>query len=196
MQLPKTFIRGTTQERLQANFLMNFQFHFLMFSIIGLIGFGYSFYYKFVMGHPIFVPITELSQQGVPLLRPVLTPLQARRMFLHTALFEAFFGGILAGKINEAWLENFIAGFVKTDPANQLEQNFSGEKIYQAPLIGFVKGDDPLFQEYKRIIGPFHHTPQEVMAWAAKEQGVEAPDPQEIEIAMATCPEGGGIAPA
>jgi len=50
----------------------------------------------------IFVPITEMSEEGVPLLRPILTQVQARRVFLHTALFEAFFGGILAGKINEA----------------------------------------------------------------------------------------------
>jgi len=85
-------------------------------------------------------------------------------------------------KIDESWFGNFIADFVKTDPGNQLEQNFSREKIYQPPLIGFAKGDDPLFQEYKRIIGTFHHTPLEVMAWAAKEQGVATPDSQEIGV--------------
>jgi len=55
----------------------------------------------------IFVPISELAEGGVPLLRPILTPTQARRVFLHTSLLESFFGGILAGKINE---DSFAGG--------------------------------------------------------------------------------------
>lgn len=55
-----------------------------------------------LISRTIFVPIAELTAEGIPFLRPILTQVQARRVFLHTALFEAFFGGILAGKINEA----------------------------------------------------------------------------------------------
>jgi len=55
----------------------------------------------------IFVPISELAKSGIPLLRPVLTSTQTRRVFLHTALLESFFGGILAGKINE---DSFLGG--------------------------------------------------------------------------------------
>nr|MDO8134720.1 type II secretion system F family protein [Candidatus Njordarchaeum guaymaensis] len=55
----------------------------------------------------IFIPISELAKSGVPLLRPILTPTQARRVFLHTSLLESFFGGILAGKINE---DSFAGG--------------------------------------------------------------------------------------
>ena len=55
----------------------------------------------------IFVPISELAESGVPLLRPILTSTQTRRVFLHTALLESFFGGILAGKINE---DSFLGG--------------------------------------------------------------------------------------
>jgi len=55
----------------------------------------------------IFVPISQLAKSGVPLLRPVLTSAQARRVFLHTSLLESFFGGILAGKINE---DSFLGG--------------------------------------------------------------------------------------
>jgi flagellar protein FlaJ len=55
----------------------------------------------------IFAPISELAESGVPLLRPVLDQLQTRRVFLHTALLESFFGGILAGKINE---DSFLGG--------------------------------------------------------------------------------------
>jgi flagellar protein FlaJ len=55
----------------------------------------------------IFTPISELAESGVPLLNPVLDQLQTRRVFLHTALLESFFGGILAGKINE---DSFLGG--------------------------------------------------------------------------------------
>jgi hypothetical protein len=49
----------------------------------------------------IFVPMSELSVGGSGLINPILTPETARRVFLHTALLEAFFGGILAGRIHE-----------------------------------------------------------------------------------------------
>jgi epoxyqueuosine reductase len=84
--------------------------------------------------------------------------------------------------IEQPWFEAFIQNFIKTDPANALEQKFAGEPIYKAALIGFVKGSDPLYEQYKKIIGPFHHTPAEVMAWAANEQGVKAPDAGQIGV--------------
>lgn len=55
----------------------------------------------------IFVPISELAEGGVPMINPVLNSTQTRRVFLHTSLMEAFFGGILAGKINE---DSFLDG--------------------------------------------------------------------------------------
>jgi len=84
--------------------------------------------------------------------------------------------------IEQAWLETFLRNFIAHDPANKLEQPYAGEPIYQAPLIGFVKGDDPLLETYQELIGPFHHTPAEVLAWAAHEQGVKAPAPNEIGV--------------
>jgi len=38
-----------------------------------------------------------------------------------------------------------------------------GEPIFRDPLVGFADGDDPLFIEYKRIIGDFHFTPREIL---------------------------------
>ena len=55
----------------------------------------------------IFKPISELAESGVPLLSPVLDQMQVKRVFLHTALLESLFGGILAGKINE---DSFLGG--------------------------------------------------------------------------------------
>lgn len=55
----------------------------------------------------IFVPISELAETGVPFIKPILTPTNARRVFLHTSLLESLFGGIIAGKINE---DSFYGG--------------------------------------------------------------------------------------
>ncbi|HZL98077.1 MAG TPA: hypothetical protein VFB91_05160 [Terriglobales bacterium] len=55
-----------------------------------------------------------------------------------------------------------IVRFVLASPGNRHRE---GEKRYfDEPLVGFASAADPLFTEYKRIIGPFHRTPQEWMA--------------------------------
>jgi flagellar protein FlaJ len=55
----------------------------------------------------IFIPMGELSQSGIPFMRPVLDPVQARRVFMHASLLESFFGGILAGKITD---DSYVGG--------------------------------------------------------------------------------------
>ena len=54
-----------------------------------------------IISNMIFVPMTDIAEDAAGLINPVLTPIMARRVFLHTALLEAFFGGILAGRIHE-----------------------------------------------------------------------------------------------
>jgi len=84
--------------------------------------------------------------------------------------------------IDERWISDLIAAFVKNDPGNSMESKFPGEKIYKDALVGFSAGPDPLFLEYKKIIGPFHLTPAEAMDMAAKRQGVKAPVPEQIGV--------------
>jgi epoxyqueuosine reductase len=59
-----------------------------------------------------------------------------------------------------AFLEMAIKEYVATSP-NNLMPDFPGERMWDEPLIGFADGDDPLFAEYKKIIGAFHMTPRE-----------------------------------
>ena len=54
-----------------------------------------------LISNMIFVPMSEIAEEGGGLINPILTPIIARRVFLHTVLMEAFFGGILAGRIHE-----------------------------------------------------------------------------------------------
>lgn len=60
-----------------------------------------------ILSNMMFTPLSQLSANGLPLLKSVLTPLEARRVFLHTALLESLFGGLIAGKINE---DSFMGG--------------------------------------------------------------------------------------
>ena len=57
-----------------------------------------------------------------------------------------------------------IARYVQQHPDNFRE---GGEgRYFGEPLVGFAAADDPLFAEYKKIIGTFHRTPGEWLAEA------------------------------
>ena len=54
-----------------------------------------------IISNMMFAPMSEMSSNGISFIKPVLTTEQSRRVFLHTALLESVFGGLIAGKINE-----------------------------------------------------------------------------------------------
>lgn len=54
-----------------------------------------------------------------------------------------------------------ILRFVRESPDNRFPD--SDRPYFEEPLIGFAAADDPLFSEYKRVIGDFHLTPGEIM---------------------------------
>jgi epoxyqueuosine reductase len=87
-----------------------------------------------------------------------------------------------ASELDEAWFVNAIQEKIASHPANQLEFPFGGEKVFDPPLVGFIAGDDPILEEYKRIIGPHHFTPAEMMAWQAANSGVSAPPASELGV--------------
>jgi epoxyqueuosine reductase len=63
-----------------------------------------------------------------------------------------------------------IKDFVIESPANRLP-SFNNEPIFDEPLIGFARGDDPIFEEYKRTADSQHLTPREVFDSFARERG-------------------------
>lgn len=58
-----------------------------------------------------------------------------------------------------------IRRFVAESPGNRFPDD-SGP-YFDAPLVGFAAANDPLFREYKRIIGEFHLAPAELLEGAA-----------------------------
>ena len=59
------------------------------------------------------------------------------------------------------WVESIIKDFINRSPENTLK-NPADEKAWADPLVGFSRGDDPIYQSYKEHVGPFHWTPLEL----------------------------------
>jgi len=74
-----------------------------------------------------------------------------------------------------AWVAELISDFIDLSPDNTLA-NQAGDKAFAHPLVGFARGDDPLFEAYKDHVGPFHFTPHEVWSRTFPGQGVEPAD--------------------
>ena len=67
-------------------------------------------------------------------------------------------------------LEQLIKNFINEGQQTRRTQLDHGN-YWEEPLVGFASGIDPLFLEYKTLIGPFHLTPREVISAALKERG-------------------------
>lgn len=63
--------------------------------------------------------------------------------------------------VSKKWFERTIQQFIKTSPVNDI-QDGTGRPAWDKALIGFTSGEDPIWQQYKEYIGPFHWTPWEV----------------------------------
>ena len=77
-----------------------------------------------------------------------------------------------------------LEALVRESPANRLD-HVDGTAIFDAPIFGVADGDDPLFEEYKQIIGPFHLTPREVMQYASQ-AAPDAPIPSLEQVRVLT----------
>jgi epoxyqueuosine reductase len=60
------------------------------------------------------------------------------------------------------FIQKAIRDYVAQSPNNRFAP-YPSEPIWDAPLVGFASGDDPIFKEYKTVIGDFHVTPREAL---------------------------------
>jgi epoxyqueuosine reductase QueG len=73
------------------------------------------------------------------------------------------------------WVEDIIRTFIETSPDNTL-QNETNDQAFATPLVGFARGDDPLFEAYKDHVGPFYMTPWEAFAVTLKDMSIKPED--------------------
>jgi len=60
----------------------------------------------------------------------------------------------------EAFVTKAIEVFTRESAANR--RKIDGGRYWDRPLVGFASGVDPLFRQYKKVIGRFHFTPREI----------------------------------
>jgi len=87
----------------------------------------------------------------------------------------------------EAWIESIIRDYVRDSENNSL-RNDAGEKAWDDVLIGFSRGDDPLYPFYKTDIGTFYWLPAEAYAIACP--GTDA-TPEELTVISWVLPQRG-----
>lgn len=65
-------------------------------------------------------------------------------------------------------LEQYVIEFVASTELNRLPEKYGGGPVFSTPMIGISRGDDPIYQKFKEVVGPKHLTPLEL--WLACEQ--------------------------
>lgn len=80
-------------------------------------------------------------------------------------------------------LEQLIKNFIHENNQNRRTPLDHGV-YWEEPLVGFTSGMNPLFFEYKSIIGSFHLTPREVIASALRERGRDLLLPEVEQISV------------
>lgn len=84
--------------------------------------------------------------------------------------------------IDKDWFLTRIKKFLTTDPSNRMEKVDNSLIFNPDALVGFVSGDDRIFEEYKTIIGSLHLTPGEVYMWFCKKNNINPSPIQNISV--------------
>jgi epoxyqueuosine reductase len=90
--------------------------------------------------------------------------------------------------LDEDWFIRTIKDKIAGHPENKMEYPFFNEPIFDEPLVGFVRGNDPIFDQLKEVIGPHHFTPCEIMRWQAENNGVKPPEPENLSVVSFVMP--------
>jgi epoxyqueuosine reductase QueG len=75
-------------------------------------------------------------------------------------------------------LKTIIKDFTEQSPENTLQKH-AKEKAFDSPLVGFSRGDDPLYEAYKDHVGPFYLTPWEIFTLTFRDFSVR---PEELTV--------------
>jgi len=76
------------------------------------------------------------------------------------------------------WIETIIKDFIDDSHENTLK-NGENDRAFETPLIGFSRGDDPLYEAYRDHVGPFYLTPWEIFTITFRDFNVR---PEELTV--------------
>lgn len=81
--------------------------------------------------------------------------------------------------LNKEWFINKINSFLREDESNRMT-GVDGILFWEPNVIvGICSGDDPIFEYYKKVVGPFHLTPAEAYS---KHFSVEVESPENLSV--------------
>ncbi|MBY8992797.1 MAG: 4Fe-4S binding protein [Candidatus Lokiarchaeota archaeon] len=81
--------------------------------------------------------------------------------------------------LNKEWFINKINSFLREDESNRMT-GVDGILFWEPDVIvGICSGDDPIFEYYKKVVGPFHLTPVEAYS---KHFSVEIESPENLSV--------------
>ncbi len=86
-----------------------------------------------------------------------------------------------------SWVEQIIKDFIEKSPENTL-QNKANDRAFEAPLVGFSSGADPIYETYKEVVGPFHWTPLQIFRQTFREMNAA---PEELTVISWILPQTG-----
>jgi NAD-dependent dihydropyrimidine dehydrogenase PreA subunit len=69
------------------------------------------------------------------------------------------------------WIRRTIEDFIQS-PENTLG-NSANNRVFDKPIVGYARGDDPVFEELKADIGPFYLKPKEAFEKVYPDAGVQ-----------------------
>lgn len=72
-------------------------------------------------------------------------------------------------------VRRLIDDFIASSPLNTI-RDAAGERAWDEALLGFASGADPIWQQYKEYVGPFHWTPWEVFSQHLPQEMARAED--------------------
>ena len=74
--------------------------------------------------------------------------------------------------INKDWFVEKINSFLEVDESNKMKMVDTSLIFDPDVIVGFVSGNDPIFNDYKKIIGEFYLTPIEAYSWYCEKNGI------------------------
>ena len=75
--------------------------------------------------------------------------------------------------VSPRWIEDLVTNFIAASAENTMN-TAAGDPAWDGALVGFASGADPIWQQYKEYVGPFHWTPWEVYSQHCPDQPASA----------------------
>ena len=98
-------------------------------------------------------------------------------ILLHTNFLRGSLMNNTQNNDKGAWIKGLIEDFTES-PENTME-NSTNDRVFGTPIVGFARGDDPIFEEFKTNIGAFYMTPLEVFEKVYPQSGAK---PDELTV--------------